>query len=388
MKNSLERIGLCEPYLQGKEWEYIKDCLDSGWVSSVGSYVDRFEASIAACVKSTHAVACVNGTSALHTALMVAGIEANDEVIIPALTFIAPASAVRYTGAYPVFMDVEKDFWQIDPLKLKDFLKTQCSYHNHKLINNRTKRQIKAIIPVHLLGHPCDMDAVMALAHEFGLTVIEDVAESIGAKYKNQNLGNIGHMGCFSFNGNKIITAGGGGMLVTNNAAYAKRARYLTTQAKDDEFEYIHHEIGFNYRLSNIQAALGVAQMEALPHYIDVKHRIQTTYEQGLAHIPGIQLPKQASWAQAFIWLYTVCIDQHRFGASNRELMEQLRNQGIQTRPLWRPLTQLKPFQQCDQYHVEVANQLYDQAISLPSSVSLTESQQQRVIEAIRKRHG
>ncbi len=378
-------IPLSVPFIKGKAWNYVKDCLDTGWVSSVGSYVKRFEEAIAQEGGRPYAVACVNGTSALHTALMTAGITAGDEVIMPALTFAAPAFAVSYCGAYPVFMDVEKQYWQIDVNKLESFLRNHCDYRRRQLYNRTTKRPVKAVIAVHLLGHPADMMPIMALARKYNLVVIEDAAESIGASYKGRKVGGIGHIGCFSFNGNKIMTAGGGGMMVTDNKSWAKRAKYLTTQSKDDELEYIHHEVGYNYRLCNIQAALGLSQLEQLGGFIAAKKRISMRYARGLKDIQGLTLPQLAPWADAYTWLYTVLIDNKIFSRNSRQLLTYLEQQGIQTRPLWRPLHLLKPYQKCLTYQVSVAVDLYQRALSLPSSVNLSPKDQCRVIDAIQK---
>ncbi len=377
-------VPLSVPSIEGNEWKYVKDCLDSGWVSSVGSYVGDFERSVAEYVGSKHAVACASGTAALHLALLVAGVGPGQEVIVPALTFIAPANAVCYVGAGPIFIDVDPDFRQLDINKLKEFLVKECIYRNGKLVNRNSKRPVTAIIAVHLLGHPVDMKSLMALARRFDLTVIEDAAESIGAKYQGKHAGNLGDIGCFSFNGNKVITTGGGGMLVTNNRSWAARARYLSTQAKDKDSEYIHREIGYNYRLTNIQAAVGLAQMECLDTFIERKRRIAEIYHKQLKDARGLILPREAPWAFSTWWLYTVLVEPE-FGMSSRQLLKILRAQGIQTRPLWHPLPGLSPFKDCFSYKVEVADMLCAKALSLPSSSSLTVKDQERVIAAIRR---
>jgi perosamine synthetase len=376
-------IPLSSPKLSGNEWRYIKDCIDTGWVSSVGSYVNRFESFCADYTKRKFAVACINGTSALHTAFLVAGIKPNDEVIAPALTFVAPANAVRYTGAFPVFVDVDKDFWQIDCQKLEAFLKHECTIKKGLPVNRHTGRTIKAIVPVDLLGHPVDMDAILKIARRYNLLVIEDAAESIGAEYKSSKVGQKADITCLSFNGNKVITCGGGGMLVTNNKKWAEQARYLTTQAKDDPIEYIHSEIGYNYRLTNIQAALGLAQMEKLDSYVKIKRSLAKRYDQALSKIEGIELPKEASWAKSTYWLYTILVDKKVYGMDCRTLMHALTKKGIQSRPLWHPLQSLKPFKDCYGHDISVANDLYKRALSIPSSVGLTLKEQTLIIEAI-----
>jgi perosamine synthetase len=261
-------IPLSVPSLNGNEWKYVKACLDAGWVSSAGPFVDRFEQEVAGYLGAKYAVATVSGTAALHIALLVAGVRTDDEVLVPTLTFIAPANAVRYVGAWPVFIDVEPDYWQMAPAAVRQFLSDECRKVNGEIRNRTTGRRIAAILPVHILGHPSDSDSIMEVAAEFGLHVVGDATEGLGARYKNRPVGNLADISCLSFNGNKIITAGGGGMIVTDRKDWADRARYLTTQAKDNPVEYEHSQVGYNYRLSNIHAALGCAQLEKLDEYV------------------------------------------------------------------------------------------------------------------------
>jgi perosamine synthetase len=304
--------------------------------------------------------------------------------LVPDLTFIAPVNAVRYCGAYPVFMDVEADYGQIDPSKIRRFLSTECEQKDGILINKQSGRHVRAMIPVHLLGHPCDMDPLMKLAKQYNLLVIEDASQSLGAVYKGKRVGSIGDIGCFSFNGNKIITTGGGGMLTTRHAAWAARAVYLTTQARDSATEFTHDTIGYNYRLTNIQAAVGLAQMEQLDAYIRIKHRIAKRYEAALRSVCGFTLPKQAPWAQSTDWLFTVRVDPDRFGMTCSQLRDALERQQIQTRTLWAPIHQQKPYRQCQTYEIDIAEKLYHTALSLPCSVGLTQKDQDRVIQAIK----
>jgi len=296
-------IPLCTPAIRGNEWKYVKECLDTTWVSSVGAYVDRFERAVAEAVGTKNAVATSSGTSALHVALLVAGIQSDDEVLVSTLTFIAPANAIRYVGAFPVFVDAEATYWQMDPAKVKDFLENQCHWREGALVNRQTGRRVRAILPVHILGHPVDMDPILELARKYELVVIEDATESLGALYKDKSVGQLGDIACFSFNGNKLITTGGGGMLVTNNERWAQRAKHLTTQAKDNPVEYVHTEIGYNYRLTNIQAAMGVAQMEQLDSFIEVKRSIAKSYDEALGEIPGITSMREADWACSVFWM-------------------------------------------------------------------------------------
>jgi perosamine synthetase len=377
-------IPLSVPEIRGNEWKYVRECLDSNWVSSAGPFVDRFERMVGDYVGTKHAVATVNGTAALHTALLVAGVEPDDEVLVPALTFIAPANAVRYARAWPVFMDAEPAYWQMDPEKVENFLEHECLWANSELRNRNTGRRVRAILPVHILGHPCDMDPILDLARKFKLVVIEDATESLGAKYKERMVGHLGDIACFSFNGNKVITTGGGGMIVTDNQAWADRARYLTTQAKDDPVEYVHNEIGYNYRLTNIQAAMGCAQMEQLAESVVAKRRIAACYEAALRDVRGLKFLKEASWAFSTCWLFTVLIDQAECGFDSRSLLERLSDHNIQARPLWQPLHRSPAHAGSQAYCVEVADELNRNALSLPCSVGLTTADQDRVIKAVR----
>lgn len=377
-------VPLCAPEIRGNEWHYVKECLDTGWVSSAGAYVDRFEACLAERVGSGHAVATVNGTSALHTALLIAGVQADDEVLISSLTFIAPANAIRYCGAWPVFVDAESATWQMDPQRLREFLENDCHRIGGELRNRASGRRVQAIVPVHILGHPVELEPILELAERFGLTVIEDATEGLGGCYRGRSVGSFGAMGCFSFNGNKMLTTGGGGMLVTNDPALAERARYLTTQAKDDAVEYIHGEVGYNYRLTNVQAAIGCAQLEQLDAFVAAKRQIAQTYERELAGLAGVTVMPEAPWAQSSWWLYTILIDEAHSGTDRRRLMAQLGTAGIQTRPLWQPLHLSPVFRGCQVLGGEVAERLNRQALSLPCSVGLSSEAQGRVIEAIR----
>lgn len=377
-------VPLCVPELRGNEWTYVKECLDTNWVSSVGAYVDRFERAVADRVGVAHTVATVNGTSALHIALQLAGVRADDEVLVSTLTFIAPANAIRYVGAHPVFIDAEPEYWQMDGGAVARFLDHECERREGELRNRTTGRRVSAIVPVHILGHPADMDPVLELARRHGLKVIEDATESLGAEWHGRPTGQLGDIACFSFNGNKLITTGGGGMLVTNDEALARRARHLTTQAKDDPIEYVHAEVGYNYRLTNVLAAMGVAQMEVLGEYIEAKRAIAARYAEGLRDVPGITLMREAPWARSVFWLYTVLVDEQAFGMSSRALLHALGERKIQTRPLWQPLHQSGAHRGESATDCPVAERLNREALSLPCSVGLGESDQARVIEAIR----
>ncbi len=380
---SADFIPLIVPEICGNEWEYVKECLDTNWVSSVGSYVDRFEQLVAERAGTRYAVATVNGTAALHVALILAGVEADDEVLVSSLTFIAPANTIRYVGAWPVFIDAEPRYWQIDPNGVVDFLENHCRWDGHELRNRQTGRRIKAILPVHILGHPADLDPILAIAKKYSLPVIEDATEGLGASYRGKSLGGFGDAGCFSFNGNKIITTGGGGMLVTNNAEWAARARYLTTQAKDDPLEYVHGAVGYNYRLTNMLAAMGCAQMEQLDRFVEAKRRISTRYRESLASLSGIRLPQEAEWAFSTYWMYTVLIDEKELGMDSRELIRELGALKIQTRPLWQPIHRSPAHDNLGSPACPNSDALHRQAISLPCSAGLSHSAQNHVIEAI-----
>jgi len=377
-------IPLCIPEIRSNEWKYVKECLDTGWVSSVGSFVDRFEKEFAGYIGTKHAVAAVNGTAALHIALLVAGVKPDDEVLVSTLTFIAPVNAIRYAGAWPVFIDAEPDYWQMDPKKVADFLERECSYAGGELHNRSTGRRVKAILPVHILGHPVNMGPLMELARNYNLIVIEDASESLGARYKEQMVGHIGDIACFSFNGNKIITTGGGGMVVTDNPLWAEKTKYLTTQAKDDPVEFVHGEIGYNYRLTNMQAALGCAQLEVLDDYIAAKRRIASIYARELRNVPGIIPAPQAPWAFCVYWMYTALIDAKRYGMDSRALLRRLGEERIQARPLWQP-NHLSPAHVASKaWRCPVAEMLNQMALSLPCSVGLDDSSLTRVNKLIK----
>jgi perosamine synthetase len=376
-------IPLCEPHLGGHEWQYVKDCLDTGWVSSVGAYVTRLEQQVADWLGARHAIATVNGTSALHIALRVAGVMPGDEVLVSTLTFIAPANAIRYVGAWPVFIDADPHYWQMDIDKLSTFLTRSCTWSRGALYNRHSGRRITAILPVHVLGHPVDMDPLLALAERYHLTVVEDASEGLGAECRGRRVGHLGHVACLSFNGNKIITTGGGGMIVTDNEAWAAGVRYLTTQAKDDPVEYEHRQIGYNYRLTNLLAALGVAQFERLDAHVEAKRRIAGTYAAALSDLPGIEGMREAAWARSSCWMYTVLVDQESFGMTSRALLHALAERGIQTRPLWQPLH--RSLAHAGAYVVDgtVADRLHRDGLSLPCSVGLSDHAHADVIGAI-----
>ncbi len=371
------------PQIRGNEWQYIKECLDTGWVSSVGGFVDRFERMVAEYLGARYAVATINGTAALHVAVLVAGVKPDDEVLVSDLTFVAPANAVRYAGAWPVFVDADRTTWEMDSDKVASFLDTQCRWQGGRLHNKATGRPVTAILPVHILGHPVDLGPILEKARQYGLVVIEDASEALGSRYHGDRVGHLADIACLSFNGNKIITTGGGGMIVTDREEWAERARYLTTQAKDDPVEYVHHAIGYNYRLTNVSAAMGVAQMEQLDSFLAAKRRIAAWYREHLGNVPGVTHPPEAAWARSTFWMYTILIDRARYGCGSRELLGRLEDLGIESRPLWHPLHRLPPYRDCQAGRIEVADELYETALSIPCSVGISEASLERVRRAV-----
>lgn len=372
-------IPVAVPELVGNEWAYVKDCLDSGWISSVGSFVTRFETDFAARTGARHAVSMASGTAALHVALQVVGVRADDEVLMPTLTFIAPANAVRYAGAWPVFVDAEPETWQMD-VALQEF-----HHARGDLWNRATRRRIGAILPVHVLGHPVDLEPLVEAAERFGLPVVEDAAEALGADYRGRGVGCFGQVSCFSFNGNKVMTTGGGGMLVTDDAALADRARYLSTTAKDDAVEGVHGAVGYNYRLTNLQAAVGYAQLERLNQLLAAKRRIALRYAAALEGILGLSPMPEAPWARSAFWLYTIRLDETEATCDARELRRRLRAAGIDSRLFWQPLHRSPAHAGAQTLGGAVAEHLHRELLSLPCSCGLSEAAQERVINAVRE---
>lgn len=373
-------IPSAEPLFGGNEWRYVKECLDTNWVSSAGPHVERFESAIASYAGSAHAVATVSGTSAIHIALLLAGVGPGDEVLVPSLTFIATANAVRYCGAVPVFMDSEPRSWGIDPEKVQEFVRQRCEVRAGACVNRATGRIVKAILPVHLYGHPVDLDPLLELVRSFPIVLIEDAAEAFGARHGQQFVGTLGQIGCLSFNGNKIITSGGGGMLLTADGARARRARYLTTQARDEAGQFVHGEVGFNYRLSNLQAALGLAQLEQIDGFIAAKRENARAYGEALATLGGVTPLGEAPSAFSTFWMYAVLLDPLRFGPA-RGLVERAAAEGIGIRPLWYPLHRQPPYSGCEAYRIEVADRLYATGICLPSSTGITAEERGVAVE-------
>lgn len=373
-------IPLSVPNLAGNEWKYIKECLDTNWVSSVGAYVNKFEESLVNYTGAKYAISTVNGTAALHISLMLSGVEANDYVIVPNITFIASLNSIKYCNANPILMDVKEDSWQMDLDLLEEFLKKNAVISGSKCLLKKNKKRIKAIMPVHVLGNITDIDRLLKIAKRFKLAVIEDATESLGTFYKGKHSGTHGLFGCVSFNGNKILTTGGGGMILTNNDKLAKKAKHLTTQAKSDPFEYLHDDIGYNYRLVNILSAMGVAQMEQLEGFLETKKRIADNYIKELSSIPGIVFQKTNPDAKVNNWLFTIrCKDQ-------KGLMKFLLENNIQVRPFWVPMNKLKMFKK-DLYVTrdKISEKVYKSCVSLPCSTNLKQEEQELVIRKIKE---
>ena len=380
-------IPLSVPSLQGNELQYIKECIDTEWVSSAGKYVKIFENKVIETTGSKFAIACVNGTSALQVSLRLAGVKPGDEVIIPTLTFIAPVNAIAYNGATPIFMDSDK-FFNIDVNKTIEFIKNNTDFKNGSTYNKGTRNKISAIVPVHVWGNAVYLDELVSLCQERNISIVEDASESLGSlytegKYKGRHTGTIGKLGCVSFNGNKIITTGGGGMILTDDEELADKAHYLITQAKDDPIRYVHDEIGYNYRLTNIQSALGVAQLEQLPGFLERKKGIHKHYEKALVDIEGLQIASVPGYADNNHWMNLLQIDTKIFGESREELMQKLEKNNIQTRPVWALNHIQKPYRDCQSYQIEKAEKLINDSLCLPSSANLSDEDLHQVIKCL-----
>ncbi len=373
-------IPLSVPTIKGNEWLYVKECLDTEWVSSVGSYVKRFEELIANYVGLKYAVACINGTAALQLALRVCGVGCNDEVLVPTLTFIASANAVKYLGAEPVFMDSDQ-YYNLDVKKVKRFLEEECESREGKCYNKKTGRQVKAVVPVHLFGVSVDMDPLLEICQKYNLRIIEDACEALGSEYKGKRVGNSGDIACFSFNGNKIMTTGGGGMLVTNNKELADKALYLTNQAKKGSDDYVHEEIGYNYRLSNVAAAIGVAQFEQLTGFIQKKRENLETYKRLLADSP-VKVAVQPEYSKSNCWFYSLQFPNKEL---RNQVKETLARNNIQARLAWSLAHEQKPYLGCQSYRIEKAKELWDRTLNVPCSVSLTEEDIEEVCDVVKQ---
>lgn len=371
---------LSGPNMCGNEWKYVKECLDTGWVSSVGAYVDQFEKMTAGFAGTKYAVATSSGTTALHICLVMMGVNENDYVITPNITFIATCNAIKYTGANPLFIDTDEKSWQMDLDLLEAFLTNETEQRNGACYYKKDGKRIPVIMPVHVLGNICDMDRLMSLAAKHHLIVIEDSTEALGSYYKEKHAGSFGLLGTFSYNGNKIITTGGGGMIVTDDEALAKKAKHLTTQAKSDPFEYIHDEIGYNYRLVNVAAAMGVAQMELLPVFLTRKKEIIAFYKSELAGIGDIEFQEVSDDVNPNWWLPTIKTNRQR------DVLKILNDHKMQSRPFWVPMNQLRMFTANVYYNkTDRSDFLYKHCLSIPCSTNITNEELKSVADKIKE---
>jgi len=374
-------ILLSAPHIAGNEWHYVKDCLDTGWVSSVGAYVTKFENLVAEFSENKFGIAAVNGTAALHISLQLNGVELNDYVIVPNITFIASCNAIKYTKARLILMDVDAQTWQMDLDLLTEFFETKTSTNTDGVrILKKNKRPIRAIMAVHVLGNMCDMDRLVTISEKYNVVLIEDATEALGSYYKGKHAGSFGKMAAFSFNGNKIITTGGGGVIVTNDEVLAKRAKHITTQAKCDPMEYMHDEVGYNYRLVNMLAAVGVAQMEQLPTFINRRKQIDAYYKSELGHYSDIEFQKVEENVNPNCWLFTFKTPKMR------QLLTHLNANGIQSRPFWVPMNQLPMFTKEIYFSKsDVSNSVYQNCLSIPSSSFLTDADLEVVVKKVKE---
>ena len=364
-------VALHEPSFEGNEWLYLKECLDSTFVSSVGKFVDRFEEDLARYTGSRYAISVVNGTAALQIALKLAGVQTDDEVLIPALTFVATANAVKYCNATPHFAESEEYTLGIDTSKLREYLKQNTIQQSGQCINKYTGKVIRALVPMHTFGHPSDIEGLLSISHDFKLALVEDAAESLGSFYQGRHTGTFGLCGTLSFNGNKIITTGGGGAILTNDKEIARQAKHLTTTAKlPHAWEFRHDEVGYNYRMPNLNAALGCAQLEELSQKIKVKRELFTRYLEALRDVQGITMFKEPKNCQSNYWLQTLMLDEDM--SELRDLLLESTNKNlIMTRPIWVLLNELTPFKDSPCMDLSVARSLSRRIINIPSSPGL-----------------
>lgn len=380
-------IPLSVPNLKGKELEYVTHAIETEWISTAGPYVNDFEAKVAGYVGSKGAVSCQNGTSGLHIALMVCDVSQGDEVIVPTLTFIASVNPVKYVGADPVFMDCD-DSLTMDVDKLKEFCENECNYIDGRLINKKTNKHIKALIAVHIFGNMADMEGIINTAKRFNIKVVEDATEAIGTyykegKYKGKYAGTMGDIGIFSFNGNKIITTGGGGMIVSENDEYLKKAKHLTTQAKSNELYYTHDIIGYNYRMTNLQAALGLAQLEQLEDFILIKKDNYEYYRNEVNNIKGLKILEFKENIRPNYWFYSLFVDD-QYKLNRDQIIQFLATKNVQSRPIWALISDQKPYAQNQTYKVIKARMYLEHIVNLPCSSNLSREDAAYVIECLK----
>ncbi len=371
---------LSGPNMGGNELKYITECIETGWVSSVGSYVDKFEKITAEFVGTKYAIATSSGTTALHICLLMAGVNENDLVIAPNITFVATLNSIKYTGASPILIDVDEKNWQIDLDLLEAFLSTETIQKGNICFHKKTGKRIPVIMPVHVLGNICDMDRLLALAKQYNLVVIEDSTEALGSYYKGRHAGSFGLLGTLSYNGNKIITTGGGGMIITNDETLGKKAKHLTTQAKSDPFEYMHDEIGYNYRLVNVAAAMGVAQMEQLPGFLKRKKEIIKFYKDQLNGVGDIEFQEVSKDVNPNWWMPTLK------SGRQKDLLKILNDNKMQSRPFWVPMNQLRMFENDIFYNNSNRSDfLYKRCLSIPCSTNITNEELLNVSKKIKE---
>lgn len=365
--NTKEFIPLHEPKFVGNEKKYVTDCIDSTFVSSVGKYVDDFEENFARYVGAQFAIATVNGTSALHISLLLAGVETNDEVLTQALTFVATANAISYCGASPIFIDVDIDTMGLSPKSVESFLEKNCQIINNQCINKTTQKVIKACVPMHTFGHPCKIDELKTICNKWCITLVEDAAESLGSFYHNKHTGTFGKLGAFSFNGNKIITAGGGGVIVTDDEVLAKKAKHLTTTAKvPHKWQYEHDAIAYNYRMPNLNAALLLAQLESLEQFLRSKKTLAKKYEKFFAQFDDIKFITAPKDADTNYWLNAIEFNDIN---SRDSFLEFSNNEGVMSRPIWNLMSELSMFQKYQRDDLTNSKYLQERVVNIPSSV-------------------
>jgi perosamine synthetase len=370
---SASPIALHEPEFAGREWEYVKECLDTGWVSSVGAFVDRFERDIADFTGVSHAVATSNGTSALHVCLLLAGVRPGDEVLMPALTFIATANAVSYAGATPHFVDSEPISLGVDAARLDTYLEQHAQIVNDACVNRRTGTPIRALVVMHVFGHPADLDSLDAVARRWRLVLVEDAAESLGSTYRGRHTGNVGRLSALSFNGNKIATTGGGGAILTNDTALARRAKHLTTTARTPHrWSFLHDEVGYNYRLPNLNAALGCAQLERLPSMMARKRMLAARYAEAFSALSGLRFLREPPGTISNYWLNSIVLDSPDERLRD-EFLAILNDAGYMARPVWTLMHKLPMYAGCPRMDLQVAESMEAGIVSLPSSARLGE---------------
>jgi perosamine synthetase len=363
---------LHEPVFRGNEQAYVAECIETGWVSSVGAFVDRLERDLVQYTGARHAIATVNGTSALHVALILAGVQKGDEVIVPALSFVATANAVTYCGAVPHFVDVSDKTLGMCPEKLENHFTLELTRNRNEIRNRKTGRRVAAIVPMHTFGHPCEMDFLCELADTYGLPIVEDAAESLGSSFRGKHTGTFGLLGILSFNGNKIITAGGGGAILTNDTYLAQRAKHLTTTAKvPHTWEYVHDAAGFNYRMPNLNAALACAQLEQLNGFLASKRSTAERYQETVAKIEGVSFIAEPKNSCSNYWLNAIRLDYDHKSARDK-ILDSFNKTGLMSRPSWTPLNRLAMFRECVSSNLETTDALFDSLINIPSGAGLS----------------